>query len=94
MPIVVIAMTPDAHVVLQAGVLDDVGVSIGGDNKVTRDLPAGKHLFKHTIEGPVGASCGIKVTQAGATLAVVDAPNHTIVDGETDDSIPVSFTVR
>lgn len=93
MSIVVIAMTPDGQVVLQAGVLDRNGVSISVDNKVIRDLPPGKHQFKHTIEGPVGASCGIKITQASVMLASVDAQNHTIVDGESDDSIPVSFNV-
>ena len=92
MPIVVIATSPDAQVALQAGVLDGTGVTIVG-NTVTRNLPAGSHLFMHTISGPVGASCGIKVTEGSVSLASVDAQNHTIVEGTSDDSIPVSFTV-
>jgi hypothetical protein len=93
MPIVVITTSPDAQVVLQAGVLDGAGVSINTANKVIRDLPPGKHVFAHTIAGPVGAVCGIKITQGDGTLISVDAPNHAIVAGETDDSIPVEFTV-
>lgn len=92
MPIIVILTSPDGPI-LQAGVLDDSGVTIS-NNTVTRDLPVGVHLFRHTIEGPVGASCGIKITQADATLTSVSAPSHTIVQGASDDSIPVFFTVQ
>ena len=93
MAIVVITTSPDAQVSLQAGVVDDQGVTII-NNTVTRDLTPGGHLFRHTIEGPVGASCGIKITQAGVTIKTVGAAGHTIVAGEPDDSIPVSFTVK
>ena len=92
MSIVLIRITPAGGVVFQAGILDGAGVSIVG-NAVIRDLNTGPHEFDHVIDGPVGASCAILITQGDVQIGHADASQHTIVKGEANDRVSIVFHV-